>query len=245
MALTEYQVNAVGAFNGFAAPRFAAAAEWVPYDAANKPSFTAPGAYTVEYRSTDAAGNVEATKTVAFSIAAQTGRHARPGDDRDARPGAARARRDVLGAGHASTSRPSIPPPAGPPANNFDVDAAGTQWAPTTLSLIAGDSITWRFGPAAGTAHDVWVVPPGGDPSPTGPDLTKVSDVVFPGGAPVSRTFTQTGTWTFLCRLHATFTSGTWNGMTGTAAVTPVGSSRTRRRAWTSPSTGSRRAATG
>ena len=43
--------------------------------------------------------------------------------------------------------------------------------------------------------------------------------IVFPGGAPVSRTLTQTGTWTFLCRLHAAFTGGAWNGMVGTAAV--------------------------
>ena len=103
------------------------------------------------------------------------------------------------------------------------------------MDLSSGDRITWRFGAAAGSAHDVWLVPPGGDPSPTGPDLSKESDIVFPGGAPVSRTFTQTGTWTFLCRLHAAFTGGAWNGMVGTAVVSVAGD---RRRAWTSPSTG-------
>ena len=32
--------------------------------------FTAPGVYSVDYRSTDAAGNVEAAKSVAFTITA-------------------------------------------------------------------------------------------------------------------------------------------------------------------------------
>ena len=111
------------------------------------------------------------------------------------------------------------------PAKNVDVDANGTLWTPAAVNLNAGDSITWRFGASAGSAHDVWLVPPGGDPSPTGPDLVKVSDVVFPGGAPVSRTLTQTGTYSFICRLHAAFTGGAWNGMIGTAAVTAAGGS--------------------
>ena len=50
----------------------AAALDWVTYDPANKPVFTAPGVYTVDYRSTDAAGNVEAAKSVSFTIAAQS-----------------------------------------------------------------------------------------------------------------------------------------------------------------------------
>ena len=109
------------------------------------------------------------------------------------------------------------------PAKNVDVNANGTLWTPTTVNLSSGDSITWRFGPAAGSAHDVWLVAPGADPSPGGGQLIEVSGIVFPGGDPVSRTFTQTGTWTFVCRLHAAFTGGAWSGMTGTAAVTPAG----------------------
>ena len=40
------------------------ALEWVTYDPANKPVFSAPGQYTIDYRATDAAGNVETAKAV-------------------------------------------------------------------------------------------------------------------------------------------------------------------------------------
>ena len=55
------------------------------------------------------------------------------------------------------------------------------------MTLNAGDSITWRFGATAGSAHDVWLVPPGGNPSPTGPDLIEVSDDRVPGRSARSR----------------------------------------------------------
>ena len=71
----------------------------------------------------------------------------------------------------------------------------------------------------------MWLVPPGGNPSPTGPDIVEVSPIVFPGSPPVSRALTQTGTWTFVCRLHAAFTGGAWTGMVGTAAVAAGGGS--------------------
>ncbi len=223
VALTEYQVDATGPFSGFAAPRVAA--EWLPYDAANKPNFASPGAYTISYRSTDAAGNVEATKTVAFAIAAPTGDTIAPVTTGTLDP-------TTPGAGFTYAAPVTVkfsandPVAGGPAARNFDVDAAGTVWSPTALSLVAGDSITWRFGPSAGSVHDVWLVAPGGNPSPTGTDLTKVSDLKFPGDPPVSRTLTQTGSWTFLCKLHATFSGGVWTGMTGTAVVSaaPAGS---------------------
>ena len=69
-----------------------AAAEYVTYDPANKPSFTAPGAYSIDYRSADAAGNVETAKTVDFTIGLQQ-RHAAPvttGTLDPAAPGAGR-----------------------------------------------------------------------------------------------------------------------------------------------------------
>ncbi len=73
MALTEYRVNG-SSFAAFgAAARFAAAAEWLTYSAASKPAFTANGTYSIEYRSTDVAGNVETPKTVTFTVGAPTG----------------------------------------------------------------------------------------------------------------------------------------------------------------------------
>jgi PKD repeat protein len=113
------------------------------------------------------------------------------------------------------------PAPQGPAPKNFDVDASGDRWAPDAVSLGAGDKITWHFGELANFPHDVWVIPPGGNPNPTGGDLVQVSPIVFPGASPVSKTFTQTGAWTFLCKVHAQFTGGAWSGMIGTATVAP------------------------
>ena len=48
------------------------------YNPASKPVFTAPGAYSIEYRSLDNAGNVEAIKTVAFTITAPNNDHLAP-----------------------------------------------------------------------------------------------------------------------------------------------------------------------
>ena len=48
------------------------------YNPADKPVFTAPGAYSIEYRSLDNAGNVEAIKTVAFTITAPNNDHLAP-----------------------------------------------------------------------------------------------------------------------------------------------------------------------
>ena len=72
VALTEYRVNGASAFGAVGAARFAPA-EWITYNPAAKPVFTADGAYSIEYRSTDNAGNVEAIKTVAFTIGTPTG----------------------------------------------------------------------------------------------------------------------------------------------------------------------------
>ena len=80
VAKLEYQVNTVGAFKAFGLRNLAAneAFEWVTYDPANKPTFTAPGQYTIDYRGTDAAGNVETAKSVSFSIRAQQTDHDAP-----------------------------------------------------------------------------------------------------------------------------------------------------------------------
>ncbi|MDA0180604.1 PKD domain-containing protein [Solirubrobacter phytolaccae] len=214
VALTEYRVNNGGAFAGAAAARLAAPAEWQVYSAASKPAFSATGTYVIEYRSKDAAGNEEAPKTLSFTVGTPTGDAtapvtsatldpAQPGPGRTY-PGPVTVKFSALDAA---------------PASNVDVNANGTVWTPSAVNLSAGDTVTWRFGATAGSAHDVWLVPPGGNPSPTGPDLLKLSEIVFPGGEPVSRALTQTGTYTFVCRLHAAFSGGAWTGMVGTAAV--------------------------
>ena len=81
--------------------------------------------------------------------------------------------------------------------------------------------MTWHFDqPDAQFPHDVWLVRPGGNPDPSGPDLQQVTNgPVAPGGPPVSFTFQTAGSWQFICRLHSSFAGGQWSGMTGTVNV--------------------------
>ena len=79
VAKLEYQVNTASPFGALGAAKVAnAELEYVTYDPANKPTFTAPGVYSVDYRSTDAAGNVETAKSVAFTITAPNNDHTAP-----------------------------------------------------------------------------------------------------------------------------------------------------------------------
>jgi PKD repeat protein/glucose/arabinose dehydrogenase len=104
-----------------------------------------------------------------------------------------------------------------------DVQAQGAVWNPDELDLASGDVVTWHFDdPPAQFPHDVWLVPPGGNPAPGGGDLFEVTDGIVPaGGPPVSHTFEEQGTWTFICRVHSAFSGGQWTGMVGTAEVGP------------------------
>jgi len=104
-----------------------------------------------------------------------------------------------------------------------DVEASGTTWTPDEVDLALGDDVRWNFpSETAGFPHDVWLVPPGGDPDPGGDDIVEVTDgLADPGDPPVSQTFEQEGAWTFLCRLHSGFSGGAWSGMVGTAEVAP------------------------
>ena len=133
--------------------------------------------------------------------------------------------------------------PAGPPPTNVDVDATGTQWTPATVSLTAGDSITWRFGATRASPHDAWLVPPGGNPSPSAArphpgHERSCSRAVLRCRARSPRP--ARGRSCAACT--PAFTDGAWNGMTGTAAVTRR--RRQRPSASTTRSTGST-AATG
>jgi PKD repeat protein/glucose/arabinose dehydrogenase len=104
-----------------------------------------------------------------------------------------------------------------------DVDATGALWDPDELQVASGDVVRWNFPADTATfPHDVWLVPPGGDPDPAGDDIFQVTTgPVNPGGNPVSRTLADAGSWTFICRIHSAFSGGQWAGMVGTAEVTP------------------------
>jgi plastocyanin len=102
-----------------------------------------------------------------------------------------------------------------------DTFAKGTAWDPTRCDVAVGGQVTWHFDqPDAQFPHDVWLVPPGGNPDPSGSDIRQVTTgPVAPGGPPVSFTFQQAGTWQFICRIHSSFAAGQWSGMVGTVGV--------------------------
>jgi plastocyanin len=102
-----------------------------------------------------------------------------------------------------------------------DTFAKGTAWDPARCDVAFGGRVTWHFDqPDAQFPHDVWLVPPGGNPDPAGPDIVQVTNgPVSPGGPPVSYTFQRAGTWQFVCRIHSSYAAGQWTGMTGSVGV--------------------------
>ena len=102
-----------------------------------------------------------------------------------------------------------------------DSFAKGTSWDPTRCDIALGGTVTWHFDqPDAQFPHDVWLVPPGGNPDPSGTDMFQVTDApVAPGGPPVSHTFETQGSWQFVCKIHSSYAGGAWSGMTGTVGV--------------------------
>ncbi|WP_170179090.1 OmpL47-type beta-barrel domain-containing protein [Solirubrobacter pauli] len=221
VAKTEYMVNTTSPFSTVAAAKLAsAAAEWVTYNPASKPQFSAPGSYSVDYRSTDAAGNVETAKTVTFTIAGQSNDKTAPVTTNTLDPASPGAGQTYVGPVKVKFSATD---PAGSgggsAAKTVKVEASGDRWAPDAVSLNNGDKVEWSFPAETATfPHDVWVVAPGGSQA----NPTQVtSSIVFPGGDPVSKTLDQNGAWTFICKIHSVYNaaSTTWTGMVGTATV--------------------------
>jgi PKD repeat protein/type 1 glutamine amidotransferase len=172
------------------------------------------GAHTVEYRSSDVAGNDEAAKTVTFTIggaadatAPKTTHALDP-----AQPGAGGTYNGPVGVNLSATD----PADGGSEPQTHEVNAQPSSWNPSTLSATTGDTVKWNFPDTAGFQHDVWVIKPGEAPDSDGHKLT---DPVEPGGQSVSATVDQAGTWTWLCKIHSFKTGGHWEGMVGTATV--------------------------
>ena len=106
-----------------------------------------------------------------------------------------------------------------PEPQTHDVDAVGQLWDPDELEITAGDQVRWNFPEeTAGTVHDVWLIPPGGDQS----DEFMVVDVQPPGGQSGTYTFDQPGEWIMFCKLHTQFTQSGPQGMWGTVDVKPA-----------------------
>ena len=218
VARTEYQVNAPGAFGAFGVAKLAsAAAEYVTYDPANKPSFTAAGNYSIDYRSVDAAGNVETAKTINFKIVTDTIHRARSRRRRWTRLRRAPAgpTRLAVTVKFAATDPGTGRPGAPRPSTSTPRATSGFPTRPRCRRAIRSRGASRRRPPSF--PHDVWVIAPGGNAA----SATQVtSGLKFPGDPSVSKTFTTAGTWTFLCKIHSVLTAGTYTGMVGTAVVT-------------------------
>jgi len=99
-----------------------------------------------------------------------------------------------------------------------DVDASGALWDPAALEVAFGDVVRWNVpAESASFPHDVWVIEPGEAPDSAGTQIT--SGTVLPGGASVSHTLDEAGTWTYVCKVHSFVSEGRWQGMVGTAQV--------------------------
>ncbi|HWM09645.1 MAG TPA: PKD domain-containing protein, partial [Solirubrobacteraceae bacterium] len=173
------------------------------------------GEHTVEFRSTDVAGNEEEVKEVTFTIgeAEETPPVTEHSLD-PAEPGEGGTYNGPVGVTLSATD----PEEGGGEPATHDVDATGFTWTPSTVTATSGDVVRWNFPSAtAGFPHDVWVIEPGEPADSAGTEVT--SGAVSPGGPSVSHTVDEVGTWTFVCKLHSAVNEGRWQGMVGTAEV--------------------------
>ncbi len=126
-------------------------------------------------------------------------------------------------------------PPFNTGPGNFTIVAGGSmnmeamqalRFYPSALTIDAGDTVTWAF--PSGEPHTVTLLGPKpalppptdpGNPLPAGGSTYDGSTYTSSGfqllGKSYSITFTQPGTYTYACLLHA--------GMTGTIVVQPAG----------------------
>jgi len=174
------------------------------------------GQHTVEFRSTDTAGNVEDVKKVEFRIGDDDGDTTAPTTTATldpAQPGAGGTYNGPVTVNFSATDPASGS--GGGPARTHDVNAQPSSWAPAALNATVGDTVRFNF-PAetAGSAHDLWVVKPGEAPDADGTTLlTGQLPIALPGDPPVPYVVDQAGTYTFVCKIHASRASGAWEGM--------------------------------
>ncbi len=100
----------------------------------------------------------------------------------------------------ATASPPSAAPASVSPAGGDAVTIAGFAFAPASLTVKVGATVTWTNKDTA-THTVVWA-----DGSPGSASLTN-------GGTPYSRTFDTAGTFAYACGIHA--------AMKGTVVVEP------------------------
>lgn len=113
----------------------------------------------------------------------------------------------ILGCGGGGSSPPSaVPPPQTPPppvTNVIQVGQGGAMFSPTSLTVNAGDTVTWQW---ASSGHSV---DSGTNCSPDGQFSSGIQDAGFA----FSHLFSAPGTYPYFCIPHCSM------GMTGTVVV--------------------------
>jgi glucose/arabinose dehydrogenase/type 1 glutamine amidotransferase/plastocyanin len=177
------------------------------------------GRHTVEFRSTDVAGNVEEVKSVEFTIG-----------DVDATPPVTTASLDPASPGAGGTySGPvgvmlsAIDPDGvggGGAPRTHDIDAAPSTWEPASVAASVGDTVRFNFPSTAGSAHDLWLLRPDEPLDGDGTLMLPESfPIKLPGDPPVTQVVDEPGTWTFVCKVHSFRSEGRWQGMVASAVV--------------------------
>ncbi len=113
----------------------------------------------------------------------------------------------------ATPTNTATPTPTAGPGGGVEVQLQDFFFTPKVLTVTVGQMVTWRnTGSFAHTSTSQ---------QQTGPEGCCWDQTVSPG-LTYQRTFTQTGTYSVLCRFHASF------GMTSTIIVQPVAGSAVR-----------------
>lgn len=108
----------------------------------------------------------------------------------------------------AGRTAPPVHHDAGPAGDGWTVSIQDFRYAPATLTVKAGTTVTWKNEGAA--PHTVTSLPPGGP----------LNSRMLKAGATWTHTFTEPGTYEYRCVPHSGKTSdGKWTGMTGTIVV--------------------------
>jgi plastocyanin len=180
------------------------------------------GNHKVEFRSTDAAGNVEDVKSVEFTIGEGGGDTTPPTTTHTldpAQPGAGGTYNGPVIVNLSATDPAST---GGGAPETHDVNAQPNSWNPNTVQATVGDTVRFNFPASAQLPHDVWLIKPGEAPDADGTPL--VEGIKLPNDPPVSAQLTEAGTYTFVCKLHSVRSEGRWQGMVGTATAEPASS---------------------
>ena len=241
----EYQVNTAGAVQGaFGAPaRRPRRLAWVDLRPGQQAGVHGSRQLLDRLPLHDAAGNVEAAKTVAFSITRRRHDHVAPVTTGTLDPAQPGRRPDVRGPRQRQPLGDSIRLRAGRRRRTSTSTRSATAWDPATLNLTVG-----RHGsrgtsrPTRVSPHDVWIVRARRQPDPAGTDLEQVTNgIVFPGGPSVVQdAHADRHVDVPLPPALVATAPVRGRGMVGTTVVAAGQTTGTRRPASTSPSTASR-----